>query len=480
MSVSGNIITAPVGLREVYSLLGVAKQGTYYDVGYICSNAHGRINMWSKFKPVRLNKIQVDEEYDLDKYSDSGWDMRNGSKSWWYGGSLEQSPVFVVPVISEWKDIGVSGNQNENAQWRYKSPYGGDASPYRLTDFLGYCHTAVPPIVPKCPGQALLNSNMYFGVSLEDDSWWQYTLDDFKTLIGETNIYLGVRLYNHTKGWVATYSNSRALTDGDEDSQTIRYVLSGTTIRTPDNRNFTIAQNDKLSAWFFLCSIGGATSDASLGNRYSMRLTSDAVVHKQYVVGKVYIYATIYYSVSNVRITTSTQYANKYVQFDNDGFIYKIKGVISEPYFNCKVISVSVQGGTLPEVQCQKLKIIGVMQGTVNSSEVTLPMPPYGEFYSNAGLNLRNFNQTVNGWSSEDGTPTFTYYNSLSDLYARRNGATGYGIPIPSECIENTEDIGAIGVVTNPSLLIQLNAQVASTSNADLYWFRGSENKVYL
>lgn len=56
MSVNNNKISAPIGLQEVYSLLGVSKTGTYYDVGYICSNAHGKINKWAKYKPVSVNQ----------------------------------------------------------------------------------------------------------------------------------------------------------------------------------------------------------------------------------------------------------------------------------------------------------------------------------------------------------------------------------------------------------------------------------------
>lgn len=54
--VSGTRLVAPIGLQEVYSLLGVNKTGTYYDVGYICGNAHGKINKWAKYKPVSVNQ----------------------------------------------------------------------------------------------------------------------------------------------------------------------------------------------------------------------------------------------------------------------------------------------------------------------------------------------------------------------------------------------------------------------------------------
>ena len=32
--ISGTKLAAPIGLQEVYSLLGVNKTGTYYDIGY--------------------------------------------------------------------------------------------------------------------------------------------------------------------------------------------------------------------------------------------------------------------------------------------------------------------------------------------------------------------------------------------------------------------------------------------------------------
>lgn len=51
---SNGIIKAPISLHaDVYPVLGVAKTGTYYDLGYICGNAHGQINRWAMYKPER-------------------------------------------------------------------------------------------------------------------------------------------------------------------------------------------------------------------------------------------------------------------------------------------------------------------------------------------------------------------------------------------------------------------------------------------
>lgn len=53
MSVNNNRISAPIGLQEVYSLLGVTPTGGLRDLAYICGNSHGKINKWSKKKPIR-------------------------------------------------------------------------------------------------------------------------------------------------------------------------------------------------------------------------------------------------------------------------------------------------------------------------------------------------------------------------------------------------------------------------------------------
>lgn len=57
MSIQGNKLVAPIGLAEVYSLLGVQKSGDYNDVGYICRS--GRINGDSLYKPYEYDGPSV-------------------------------------------------------------------------------------------------------------------------------------------------------------------------------------------------------------------------------------------------------------------------------------------------------------------------------------------------------------------------------------------------------------------------------------
>ena len=156
MSNSNGKITAPIGLQEVYSLLGVAKQGTYYDVGYICSNAHGKINMWARNKPMRVDTPM--EITDVQKHA----------------AAFGLNAVF---------------SSSQNPVWKYLPPrVGNDWS--RLTDFVGYNHSS------EC-GLALKNYN-YTKDLFNDKTALTVALQDSTSLITaydlRDTIFNGIRL----------------------------------------------------------------------------------------------------------------------------------------------------------------------------------------------------------------------------------------------------------------------------------------------
>ena len=55
MSVSNGLVSAPITIAEMYSLLGLgtAQSDGAYDLAYLCGNSHGKICKWSRCKPVR-------------------------------------------------------------------------------------------------------------------------------------------------------------------------------------------------------------------------------------------------------------------------------------------------------------------------------------------------------------------------------------------------------------------------------------------
>lgn len=116
MGVSNGIVSAPINPQEVYNLLGVAKYNDWWDIGYLCSNKHGKINPCSKFKPVKYR--------NLDSIAN-------------YWKATDEKCGFLFPSTTT-KIM----RQTDDGVWVYDPPTGGDASPFRLTDFEGYKHNA--------------------------------------------------------------------------------------------------------------------------------------------------------------------------------------------------------------------------------------------------------------------------------------------------------------------------------------------------
>lgn len=126
MSITGGSrLSAPLGLQEVYNVLGVNKSGTYYDVGYICGNAHGRINKWSKKKPIRY--AQPGELTDAQ-----------------FKGTTSDNNAGIYYGLQVASSAGRLG-QLHDAGWQYLPPRPG-TDWCRLTDFNGYDHNAKPTL----------------------------------------------------------------------------------------------------------------------------------------------------------------------------------------------------------------------------------------------------------------------------------------------------------------------------------------------
>ena len=117
MAHSNGKITAPVGIdADIAPVLGVGS----YDLGYLCSNAHGKINKWSKYKPVRYADMAINDKLD----------------TWWKGDNNANCGLN-VNVNGD-----VLGSYKDNSAYAYDPPRGGDKEPFRALDFNGYDHNA--------------------------------------------------------------------------------------------------------------------------------------------------------------------------------------------------------------------------------------------------------------------------------------------------------------------------------------------------
>ena len=176
-----------VSVAGVASALGVAADTRARQVGYLCGNAHGLINMWARGKPVRYPSTMPLSDGQRSK-ADQGLVPPDGGQAG-------------TPVSGEWME----------KVWRCAPPRGGADEPYRLSDFLHYDPDARPPvstpgtqyISPLDSGSALRFS---FGASLSSIAGTgDLTLGDFDYL---KNYYPCVAL-NFGDGFVRCITGTR-------------------------------------------------------------------------------------------------------------------------------------------------------------------------------------------------------------------------------------------------------------------------------
>lgn len=124
MSVNNSVISAPIDFSDPYNCMGVAAQSNGYDVGYICANGHGKINMWSRAKPVRFSSVS------------------HTSDTWWKGDAGNCGIDISGARATSYKNIRDIMTSDGKNGYAYIPPTATDWK--RIDDFEGYMHDAVP------------------------------------------------------------------------------------------------------------------------------------------------------------------------------------------------------------------------------------------------------------------------------------------------------------------------------------------------
>lgn len=231
---SNGIINAPIDvIGDVAVMFGLSNG----DVAYLCSNDYGRINKWSRYKPVRHTKVVELEDSDFQSVN-YGLDVGNADRRTY------------DPLDETWRSTLAN----------YLPPIPG-TNYSRLTDFNGYSHNAQPPISP--PGDISLSVlapsvDIYFannGIAQTTD----LTLNDF------------LFLHDYYPCLVISYTY--------EGSGSYMYVTTSSPFgASSDNGYITIRKSDINSSWknvkYYMC--GYSTQQTSLSDPNG--LVSDVVV----------------------------------------------------------------------------------------------------------------------------------------------------------------------------------------------------------
>lgn len=148
MSVNNGIVTAPVSISEVSSLIGAGTN----DLGTLCK--HPNVNMWAKYKPISAAVI--------------GELTEAKQKELCFGLSAPDGRYVSAISLSNASDI----EDAISNVWVYEQPQGGASSPYRLGDFKGYYHDANPPMEAQVPSSGLTvnkSKKTYVNINIDVD-----------------------------------------------------------------------------------------------------------------------------------------------------------------------------------------------------------------------------------------------------------------------------------------------------------------------
>lgn len=201
--IQGNHIIAPINIADPYNLMGVGKLGDFYDLAYICGNTHGKINIYAKYKPYKINTPK--EITDSDRLSAN------------YG---------MAP-----KSVGLNNiNEETDLLWGQWSAPVKDVDWSRLNDFIGYNHSAISCIDKIEMGNSLTGSIIPVKKSTvyENNTPFGYNA----TLYFNINAELSIGDY-----WINTVSNL---------IKTYRLTLViGADIDGLDSGNIVYAQSEK-------------------------------------------------------------------------------------------------------------------------------------------------------------------------------------------------------------------------------------------
>lgn len=143
MAHNGNIITAPVSILDVQSVLGTSNP----NLDVLCKS--DRINKWARYKPVTVANVL--RQITQAELSNAKYGLTPALNSMLFSKSdSTESGTSPVASATELETV-----LNSNEQWTYNKPAGAMASPFRLSDFscpsdnnpgYGYYHDTHPPV----------------------------------------------------------------------------------------------------------------------------------------------------------------------------------------------------------------------------------------------------------------------------------------------------------------------------------------------
>lgn len=326
MSIVNGIITAPVNIEDVKKILNESSN----DIATLCKNHN--INMWSKYKPVSLSKKFVTDTLNSDGKT---WTAPSGKLGWWLGNNTVDDAALVIPLVTKKSDF-----DSDKGKWRYNKPYGGNESPYRLSDFAGYYDDAQAPIYPAYPNtnEFFISETATFSIYATNTSDIDYpdqcvSLKDIfqiLTQITDGEVYPAIYLYNVTKKIGSYYSKPDPI-DTNSDGEGYHFLIkfSSGAPMSEGGCGFSCNVGDIIRVYLLLCRTGDV-EDNYFFNSFSLQYGT-YVGYKEYTLksdkDKPYTYDTATINITEKTVNPRNDHAGQYI-LDGDGNIMLLAGIV--------------------------------------------------------------------------------------------------------------------------------------------------------
>lgn len=133
MAHNNGIVSAPVSFADVNTVLGTS----HTDLAALCKD--GNIKKWAMYKPESFAVLGILSLANRQTNKFGLTPLTNLKAQ-----SVAQGYTGTNPAAANVGDSGysITDVSNANQEWTYTKPSGGLSSPYRLTDFNGYLHSA--------------------------------------------------------------------------------------------------------------------------------------------------------------------------------------------------------------------------------------------------------------------------------------------------------------------------------------------------
>lgn len=456
MPYENGLIKSPISLPELYRAFGIGAVNGY-SLTYLCSNQHGKINPWSRYRPVCLGRPLNPDSIDgnvPDKFWREGH-VIDSSRPWFWG--TRSRPAFTIPVVSQLSDfLDAEGNVLESAKWKPNFP--GPGIDYcRLSDFLGYTHDAKPPLYAvvhwkdKVRPEGKISLSVHRRPESYNDQiakrggyWSPKSVLEMLMDTGNdsTAVALGVCIHNRTQGVVVTGTVGEDLT----------YLISQSTdtvFRTELNMSYSGSPSgtvpgvghrplvgDVLDVFLYLfkrTKNNSYDSDILSGDTYSFYVSDEYPAMRRLNVvtedrDTIYRYLGYKWNINRHCNSESNWYFDEPLYYTDNGFeIFKFDQV----WLNFDFPTISVRfDSSYPDNDYAENKMHDI------SASVVLPLEIWDEDrkemtrYGNLGFSYDTQSRIPASFTPTSGSIRRRFYRTYEDAYLREN-------PIDDETIRS-------------------------------------------